>query len=107
MGLLPKKKKKISAAKMKRIKTVFGADVKFDEKGHPIEQGIGSPGNQPMSHWLALEKTARIDVKYNPTDENKKALEEAQSLRIKAAEEYAATEMEGDEDDNDEEEEFA
>jgi hypothetical protein len=35
---------------------VFGADVKFDEKGRPIEQGIGSPGRESKQHLAALQK---------------------------------------------------
>jgi hypothetical protein len=35
-------------------KMVFGHDVKLDEFGHPIEQGLGSPGNMTVQHVLAL-----------------------------------------------------
>jgi hypothetical protein len=35
---------------------VFGHDYKVDKHGKPIEQGIGSPGNESENHYRALEK---------------------------------------------------
>lgn len=34
---------------------VFGHDHKKDAQGRPIEQGIGSPGNENINHVRALE----------------------------------------------------
>jgi hypothetical protein len=37
-------------------KNVFGFDHKTDRSGKPIEQGIGSPGNQSANSVAAFEK---------------------------------------------------
>jgi hypothetical protein len=36
-------------------KIVFGADAP-KQKGKPVEQGIGSPGNENENHFAAIEK---------------------------------------------------
>jgi hypothetical protein len=41
--------------KRKLEDNVFGADCKRDHHGRPIEQGIGSPGNENVNHLRALE----------------------------------------------------
>lgn len=35
-------------------KAVFGHDVRHDRKKRPIEQGIGSPGNESENHFAAM-----------------------------------------------------
>jgi hypothetical protein len=35
---------------------VFGDDYKTDKHGHPIEQGIGSKGNETANHFQAIKK---------------------------------------------------
>jgi hypothetical protein len=35
---------------------VFGVGFKRDAQGRPIEQGIGAPGNETETHFLAMEK---------------------------------------------------
>jgi hypothetical protein len=35
---------------------VFGHDSKVDKAGRPIEQGIGSEGNQSLNHFQAILK---------------------------------------------------
>jgi hypothetical protein len=39
-----------------RAKNTFGADYKRDRHGRPIEQGIGSLGNESLNHFHALKK---------------------------------------------------
>ena len=46
----------IAEYKRAELLNVFGHDVKFDRQGRPIEQGIGSIGNESHNHFLALEK---------------------------------------------------
>jgi hypothetical protein len=38
---------------------VFGVDAKKDARGHYIEQGIGSRGNESANHYAALQKAER------------------------------------------------
>jgi hypothetical protein len=39
-----------------QLRIVFGADVKFDERGKPIETGRGSKSNVTATHLAALQK---------------------------------------------------
>jgi hypothetical protein len=39
-----------------QMRIVFGADVKFDERGKPIETGRGSKSNITATHLAALQK---------------------------------------------------
>ena len=96
-----RRKKKMSAKKLKRIKTVFGSDVQFDENGKPIEQGIGAPGHETLSHYAALAKTLRIEAKYDPTDENKAAAHAAQQNYKKMQLEFAEQDDDDEEDEED------
>lgn len=45
---------------------VFGADHKRDKFGDPIEQGIGSAGNQTRNSINAYKKFAKYDPDYTP-----------------------------------------
>lgn len=98
MALLGKKKRKISPEKLNRIKTVFGHDVQFDEKGRPVEQGLGAPGNETMPHYAARLKMAKIDYKHSQTEEHKTELAEAQRLYDAALKEHSDL-MEEDEEE--------
>jgi hypothetical protein len=84
-------------------KIVFGHDVKLDEKGRPIEQGIGSASQPTVSHWEARLKTAHWDAKFHGRDitEEIKICEAG----LAAAKEKAIAEnleAEGEEEDDDE-----
>lgn len=70
------------------MKRTFGVDVKLDEKGRPIEQGIGAKGNESINHYVAL-------AKYEPSPEHSK-------LRDAALKEHAerVANSEADEDDD-------
>jgi hypothetical protein len=46
---------------------VFGIDHKKDRKGHPIEQGIGSPGNQTRNSIEAFRKYGKDEPGYEDT----------------------------------------
>ena len=100
MALL--KKKKISPKKLKRYKTVFGDDVEFDADGKPIEQGIGSPGNENLTHFQAILKSAQIKYKYNATPEHKAEVDAAQKVVDEKLKEFSILEEESDKDENDE-----
>jgi len=96
--------KKISPKKMKRIKTVFGHDVKFDDKGRPIEQGIGAPGHETMNHYAALAKATRIENKVNPSPENAAAAKAAADLYDKKRREMPDSVVDDDEEEDEDEE---
>ena len=46
-------------------KNVFGFDHKKDEQGNPIEQGVGSAGNQTMNSINAYRKYAKYEPGFN------------------------------------------
>src|SRR4029077_2640856 len=48
-------------------RNVFGFDHKTDRSGKPIEQGIGSPGNQTENSIAAYKKYHASDVDYERT----------------------------------------
>lgn len=56
-------------------KIVFGTDFK-KVKGHPVEQGIGSPGRETANHFAAIRK-------YEGEEAHKKALAEAETRKKK------------------------
>jgi hypothetical protein len=39
--------------------SVFGVDHKKDNKGRPIEQGIGTRGRETPNHWKALRQAEK------------------------------------------------
>jgi hypothetical protein len=94
MALLAKKRKQPTKA----MKKVFGEDVKLDDNGRPIEQGIGSKGNESLSHYAALAQTLGLKQKYHPSEENLAAYNEA----VKVFEAAKVEALESDpEDDTD------
>lgn len=46
----------VDAYKQGEERAVFGHDLKRDRKGKPVEQGIGSRGNETANHFAALRK---------------------------------------------------
>jgi hypothetical protein len=46
----------IAAYKEAERKNVFGFDHKTDRHGNPIEQGIGSKGNESVNHFASMRK---------------------------------------------------
>lgn len=56
-------------------KIVFGTDFK-KVKGHPVEQGIGSPGRETSNHLNAIRK-------YEGEEAYKKAVAEAEARKKK------------------------
>jgi hypothetical protein len=95
MALLAKKRKQPTKA----MKKVFGDDVKLDENGRPIEQGIGSKGNETLSHYAALTQTLMLKQKYHPSPENQAAYEAAMKIFDAAKIEAADSETDEEEDD--------
>jgi hypothetical protein len=43
-------------SRRKADEDVFGAGFQRDKNGRPIERGIGSPGNENETHFLAILK---------------------------------------------------
>jgi hypothetical protein len=43
-------------------RAVFGADVKHDKHGNPIEQGIGARGHETANHFRALATDEGVEV---------------------------------------------
>lgn len=93
--------KKMGPKKLKRMKTVFGDDVKFDKDGRPIEQGHGAPGHETLPHFMALAKSTVITAKISPTEENTAEAKRCLELLKKKQKELPADEVE-EEDDEDE-----
>lgn len=94
MALLAKKRKQPTKA----MKKVFGEDVKLDDNGRPIEQGIGSPGNESLSHYAALAQTLGLKQKYHPSEENLAAYNEA--VKVFEAAKTEALETDPDDEEN-------
>lgn len=94
--------KKISQKRLKRIKTVFGDDVKFDENNRPIEQGIGAPGHETLSHFMALAKSTQITAKLSPTPENIAEAQRCVELLKQKQKELPPDEVEEDEEEDEE-----
>lgn len=65
----------IKAHRVEEEKLVFGTDFK-KVKGHPVEQGIGSPGRETPNHFAAIRK-------YEGEEAYKKAAAEAEARKKK------------------------
>jgi hypothetical protein len=45
-----------------KAKATFGHDYKRDRNGKPIEQGVGSPGNESINHFISLKKAEQAGI---------------------------------------------
>jgi hypothetical protein len=72
---------------------VFGVDHKKDRKGNPIEQGIGSPGNQTRNSIEAYAKYTRDEpeVKAKNIERMERELAESNERRRAAADKKGGT----------------
>src|ERR1700687_180832 len=87
----------------KTQKIVFGKEVQLDDKGQPIEMGIGGPLQQTVSHWQARLMNAKLADKFGGRlDPQEIARCEAGVEAALAAAAAKNLEAEGEEDDDDE-----